>query len=274
MIFFEKLSAASIQNHSFLCVGLDPVREKIPSVFNTSAQPIFDFNKAIIDATWEHVCAYKPNSAFYEQYGLEGLDALKKTIEYIPKSIPIILDVKRSDIGSTAQAYAKAAFDAFGADAVTLNPLLGYDSVAPFLEYRDKGVFILALTSNPGAEDFQKRSLEGRPLYERVIETVTQWDTNHQCGFVAGATQQELSAIRTLAPNAWFLIPGVGSQGGDVDSVVSMAVVDPTHPRIVINASRSILYASDTSSFFHASAREALILKEKINFSLERKNAF
>jgi len=271
--FFKKLSQASQKNRSFLCVGLDPVIEKLPEALQREADPLFTFNKAIIDATADLVCAYKPNAAFYEQAGLAGYDALQKTINYIPSHIPVILDVKRSDIGNTAKAYAKAAFEEMRADAVTVNPLLGKDSVVPFLDYTDKGVFVLGLTSNPGADDFEKLYVEARhdathshPLYLTITEKVREWNIHNNCGLVVGATQDvEMESIRQASGDMWFLVPGVGAQGGDLNAVMQSATYSTADPRVIINASRSILYASAGQDFAAKAAEQAAELRDRIN---------
>jgi len=241
MNFYEKLTARVDKTDSLLCVGLDPD----PSRFDPSTlkreSPILAFNRQIVDATADLACAYKPNFAFYEAAGLEGLEALKRTIEYIPDEIPVILDAKRGDIGSTARAYAQAAFEVWGADAVTVNPYLGYDSVRPFLEYPDKGVFLLCHTSNEGARDFQTLRSGGHALHELVALKALEWGA----ALVVGATYpQALSRIRELTPDAWILVPGVGAQGGDLEEALA-AGLDRQRRGLVINASRGIIYASD-----------------------------
>ena len=254
MDFLRKLITRIEENNSLLCVGLDPDPSRFLPSLRDEANPILAFNKQIIDATQDLVCAYKPNFAFYEAEGLEGLEALRKTIEYIPDEIPIILDVKRGDIGSTARAYAKAAFEVWGADAVTLSPYLGHDSVEPFLEYDDKGLFVLCHTSNPGARDFQSLQHSGQPLHEIVARRALEWGA----ALVVGATYpQVLRKIRSLAPHAWILMPGVGAQGGDLEQALAAGLNDEGHG-LVINASRSIIYASSP----RAAARE---LRDRIN---------
>lgn len=241
MDFWEKLNAQVRRTNSLLCVGLDPDPGRFPAALLEQPNPILAFNRQIIDATRDLVCAYKPNFAFYEAAGLEGLEALEQTIEYVPDSIPVILDAKRGDIGSTAKAYAKAAFEVWGADAVTANPYLGYDSLQPFLDYADKGVFLLCHTSNEGARDFQDLSFAGRPLHEIVAAKALEWGA----ALVVGATYpQALHRIRLLAPDAWILVPGVGPQGGDLEEALA-AGLDSRGFGLIINASRSIIYASD-----------------------------
>ncbi len=263
--FVEKLTHAVTANRSLLCVGLDPH----PSFLQTSTSepdPIFAFNKTIIDATAELVCAYKPNMAFYEAHGLEGLAALRRTIEYIHEmtEVPVILDAKRSDIGSTAEAYARAAFEVWGADAVTVNPYLGHDAVQPFTAYAAKGVFVLCHTSNPGATDLQTLDCGGRPLYQVVAEQATRWGAN--VGLVMGATYpQALRAVREIAPQTWILLPGIGAQGGDLEAALA-AGLDAQGAGVIVSASRSI-YAPDPC----AAAQE---LRRRINTARQRAKPF
>lgn len=259
--FLQKLLDVSRRNHSLVCVGLDPDPKHLP------VADVFTFNKAIIDATADLVCAYKPNLAFYEALGLQGWEALKRTAEYIPRAIPIIGDAKRGDVGNTAQAYARALFDFFGFDAVTVNPYLGSDSVAPFLEYQDKGVFVLCRTSNPGAADFQDLTLgeEHRPLYELVAEWARERNRDGNVGLVVGATYpEELNRVRRLCPGMVLLIPGVGAQGGDLDLAVRYGV-DSQGERAIINSSRQILYASAGKDFAVAARKAAIELQYSIN---------
>ncbi|MGB2856599.1 MAG: orotidine-5'-phosphate decarboxylase, partial [Dehalococcoidia bacterium] len=226
MNFVEKLLTASRSNQSLLCIGLDPDPELMPEI------DVFQFNKEIIDATSDLVCAYKPNLAFYEALGIEGLKAMGKTIAYIPDGIPVIGDAKRGDIASSSKAYARALFDTFGFDAVTVNPYMGYDSIVPFIDYADKGVFILCKTSNPGASDFQELlSLEpasgnsASPLFEIVALKAVEWNTRGNIGLVVGATYpRQLRRIRELCPELPLLIPGIGSQGGDIAATVKYGV--------------------------------------------------
>ncbi len=261
--FLEKLDAAAKKNNSLLCIGLDLDLSRIPASQASSGSAIFDFNCRIIDKTKDLACAYKPNCAFYEMYGLYGLEALIKTIEYIPKHIPVILDAKRGDIGNSSAAYAKACFDIFKADAVTVNPYMGLDSIEPFLEYKDKGIFILCLTSNPGSADFQKfnarlRPDNATPLFKKVAEEVKKWDRNNNCGLVVGATQgQDLKAIREIVKDMPILIPGVGPQGGSLREAVSLGA-NAKGERAIINSSRQIIYAKNP-------AEEAKKLRDEIN---------
>ena len=260
MKFVDKLLAASRQNKSLLCIGLDPDPELMPKV------SLLEFNKAIVDATADLVCAYKPNLAFYEALGIEGLEALKKTIEYIPRHIPVVGDGKRGDIGNTAKAYAKALFSTFGFDAVTVSPYLGFDSVEPFIEYKDKGVFILCRTSNPGAVDFQNLvDSQGIPLYETVARKAMEWNVHGNIGLVVGATYpEELKRIRQLCQEMLLLIPGIGAQGGDLASAVKYGV-DAQGEKAIITVSRQILYSSRERDFAEAAQRSTRELRDRIN---------
>jgi len=264
MNFVEKLALTSTRNKSLLCVGLDTDPAFLPE--NTG---VFEFNKAIIDATADLVCAYKPNIAFYEAMGNPGLDALKKTREYIPKDIPVIIDAKRGDIGNTAKAYAQSLFGHFNFDAVTASPYLGLDSLEPFISYRDRGVFILCRTSNPGAADFQSlvvKTKDGsKMLFEVVAEKVNEWNKNGNLGLVVGATYpQELKTIRQRYPEMPLLIPGVGTQGGELSKTVKYGA-DVKRQKTIINSSRQILYASKGKDFASAARKTALELRDNIN---------
>jgi orotidine-5'-phosphate decarboxylase len=262
--FTEKLITASRKNKSLLCVGLDPDPELMPDKVG-----IFEFNKAIVDATSDLVCAYKLNLAFYEALDIEGLNALKHTIEYIPDDIPVIGDAKRGDIGNTSKAYAKTIFANFGFDATTVNPYLGFDSIEPFIEYSDRGVFILCRTSNAGALDFQPLRLEEqgnyRPLFEIVALKAEEWNTHGNIGLVVGATYpEELRLIRDSHPDIPLLIPGIGAQGGELASAVRYGV-DSQGEKAIISSSRQIIYASRGKDFAQAAQRVALSLRDQIN---------
>jgi len=260
MGFKRKLRETTARNNSLLCVGLDPDRAKMPAGVG-----IAQFNRAIVDATSDLVCAYKPNLAFYEAEGLEGLRALEETIAHIPPDIPIIGDAKRGDIGNTARMYARALFDVFGFDAVTLNPYLGLDSVEPFIAYTKKGLFLLCRTSNPGARDFQDLEVDGQPFYERVAFKAVDWNVHGNIGLVVGATYvQELARIRQLCPDMPLLIPGVGSQGGDLPQVVKRGT-DKSGANAIINTSRAVLYASTGPDFAEAARTAATDLRDSIN---------
>ena len=262
--FREKLSAASGANNSLLCVGLDPDPGKLPRDGRGRRLDVLEFNRAIIDATADLVCAYKPNFAFYGALGESGWSTLASTLEHVPNHIPAIVDAKVGDIGNTAERYARMMFDELGAGALTVNPYMGRDAVAPFLSYADRGVFLLCLTSNPGSEDLETLNVDGRPLYERVAEKAADWDEHGNVGLVVGATKSEsLQNLRALAPELPFLIPGVGAQGGDVESAVLYGDT-PDSGGIIINASRSVIYASDGSDFQDAARRAAESLRDEI----------
>jgi orotidine-5'-phosphate decarboxylase len=254
----------------FLCVGLDADYGKLPqSVKTTSvADSLFHFNKEIIEATAEYCCAFKPNSAFYEGYGLEGLKALMDTNGYIREhypEIPIILDAKRADIGSTNQGYVKAAFEVFLAHAITVHPYLGQEALQPFLENKEHGVIVLCHTSNPGAGEFQELKSGGQELYKIVASRVSQnWNFNKNCGLVVGATYPEqLAVIRQIAPELPLLIPGIGAQGGDLAQTVTNGL-NSQGTGIIINSSRNIIYASRNSDFGQAARDEAFKLEQAI----------
>jgi orotidine-5'-phosphate decarboxylase len=256
MNYFEKLAARSRKVNSLVCVGLDPDFKR------HQASEVAAYNRAIIEATAPYVNCYKPNIAFYEQFGIEGLRALEATLAAIPDDIPVIGDVKRGDIGSTAAAYARAMFEGWGFDAITLNPYLGRDSFEPYLAYEGKGFYMVCRTSNPGAADFQYVDTgDNLHLYERVARVVTSWSP--MVGLVVGATAPaELARIRELVPRASLLIPGVGAQGGRPDEVVRAAGSEPG--TLVVSASRSIMYASDGPDFAEAAARAARALRDEL----------
>jgi len=268
MNFIEKLTSIARKNKSLLCVGLDPDPARMPA-----GTGVLEFNRAIIEATADLVCAYKLNLAFYEALEDEGLDALKRTVQHIPDEIAVIGDAKRGDIGNTAQAYARSLFANLGFDATTVNPYLGFDSIEPFIQYRDKGVFILCRTSNAGAVDFQSLRCETEehnhhPLFELVAQKASQWNTYGNIGLVVGATYpEELRLIRQNHPEMPILIPGIGAQGGDLDLAVRYGV-DARGERAIINSSRQILYASREKDFAQAARRAASELREQINSCL------
>jgi len=259
MKFTDKLLNASRKNKSWLCIGLDPDPELMPGV------DVLQFNKTIIETTCDLVCAYKPNLAFYEALGTEGLAILEKTIKYIPGDIPVIGDAKRGDIGNTARAYAQALFSVLGFDAATVNPYLGFDSLEPFINYRDKGVFILCRTSNKGAADFQNLCTNGLPLYEVVAQKAKDWNIHGNIGLVVGATYpEELKRVRSICPEMCLLIPGIGAQGGDLASAVGYGV-DARGEKAIINVSRQILYASKERDFAQAARNMAEKIRKQIN---------
>ena len=260
MGFRRKLREAVDRNASLLCVGLDPEPSQMPPGIT-----IAEFNRAIIDATRDLVCAYKPNLAFYEAEGIDGLRALEETLRHMPADIPVIGDAKRGDIGNTARKYAQALFDSFGFDAATVNPYLGYDSVEPFISYPKKGVFLLCRTSNPSAKDFQDLKCDGTPLYELVAKKALDWNVHGNIGLVVGATfPQELERIRRLCPTMPLLIPGVGSQGGDLPTVTRCGV-DETGGNAIINVSRAVIYASKGPDFAEAARAAAETLRNTMN---------
>lgn len=258
MTFVEKIKNSQRKNNSLLCIGLDTDLKKIPVFLKNSNNPILEFNKRIIESTKDIVSAYKINLAFYEALGKNGWEILEKTLEIIPKDILTIADAKRADIGNTSELYAKAFFETLSFDSITVNPYLGYDSIKPFLNYKEKGVFILVLTSNNSSKDFQYLQFEGKPLYQKVLEKVIQWNENLNCAIVVGATHpDELKLIRQLAPTLPFLIPGIGAQGGDLEATIKYGC-DANGELALINISRAIIYAS-TDLDFDEKAREAAI---------------
>lgn len=247
MSFFDKLMVAAARNESLLCVGLDPTPTGLPARYRSEngdlAAGLLRWHLAILEETADLVCAYKPNIAFYEALGEAGMALLRETVAAVPSGVPVILDAKRGDMGSTATAYAKACFEVYGADAVTLSPYQGGDSVAPFAAYAGKGLFVLCHTSNPSSLEFQTLDAGGRPLYLHVAETAIRWSPN--VGLVMGATYPEaMRAVRALTPDTWFLVPGVGTQGGDLAEAVQ-AGLRADGMGMVINASRSVAQADD-----------------------------
>ncbi|MBI2909484.1 MAG: orotidine-5'-phosphate decarboxylase [Chloroflexi bacterium] len=259
MSFYDRLREAVRAHRSLVCVGLDPDPALMPAV------DVLDFNRAVVDATWELVAAYKLNLAFYEAMGLPGLEAMRKTVGHISKPVIVIGDGKRGDIGNTSRAYAHALFDVFGFDAATVNPYLGGDGIAPFADYADRGVFLLCRTSNDGARDFQDLTVlpSGRRLYEAVAEMSQRWNHNSNVGLVVGATYpEELQRIRELCPEMPFLIPGVGAQGGDLEAAARFGAQGGG---ALINSSRGIIYASKAKDFAEAARRAASSLRDDIN---------
>lgn len=257
------------RKQSFLCIGLDPDLNKIPKHLLDTEDPIFEFNKAIIDATNEYCVAYKPNTAFYEAYGVKGWQSLEKTINYIPKNCFIIADAKRGDIGNTSSYYAKTFFETLPCDAVTVAPYMGSDSVQPFLEHENKWVILLALTSNKGAYDFQFKELEGKKLYAEVIEKAKLWGTSEQLMFVVGATRaEEIAEVRKLAPDYFFLVPGVGAQGGSLEEVVKFGA--NSECGLLVNSSRGIIFAGSDEHFAIAAKKEALKIQSEMALYVQR----
>ena len=264
LTFQEKLVAIQRKQHSLVCVGLDTDPQLLPGHLRDSLDGVLDFNRRIIEATQDLVCAYKPNLAFYEALGSRGWDILRQTVTAIPRGIVTIGDAKRGDIGNTAERYAKALFGNFGFDAVTVNAYMGYDAVEPFIRDPEHGVFILALTSNPGSKDFQRLNVGNRPLYEKLVRSSVKWNTHGNIGLVVGAIHpKELKAVRALAPTLPILIPGIGKQGGDLKSSIRFGC-DKNGELAVINSSRGILYASAGRDFADAARRETMNLRDEI----------
>ena len=241
---------------SYLCTGLDTQIEKLPHVLTHDGQGLIDFNREIIDATRNHSVAYKINTAFYEQYGKAGWEWMEETLHHLPNNTLKIADAKRGDIGNTSSMYAKAFFDTLPFDAITVAPYMGEDSLRPFLEFKDKWVICLALTSNAGHADFQLGEYEGKKLYERVIETVCKWGSEENLMFVVGATRAQLvKEIREMIPNHFLLVPGVGAQGGSLQEITEAAANEDVG--LLVNSSRGILYASSEDDYKEAAAAEA-----------------
>jgi len=256
----ENLVQQIQKKHSFLCIGLDVDLNKIPKHLLELDDPIFEFNKAIIDATHDLCVAYKPNTAFYEAYGIKGWQSLQKTINYINENHPelfTIADAKRGDIGNTSSMYAKAFFEDLKFDSVTVAPYMGKDSVEPFLDFQDKHTIMLALTSNEGAFDFQTKSVDGKELYKLVIETSKSWKNAKNLMYVVGATKAEYFAeIRKIIPDSFLLVPGVGAQGGSLQEVCKYGM--SSNVGLLINSSRGIIYASNRLDFAEKAREEAL----------------
>ncbi|MFC1692836.1 orotidine-5'-phosphate decarboxylase [Candidatus Latescibacterota bacterium] len=263
MSFIDKVRHASQKADSLVCVGLDTDLSKIPGHLPSNESGMLQFNEAIISATSGLVCAYKPNSAFYEAQGSRGIEVLIKTCEIIPLEIPVILDVKRGDIGNTASCYASFAYDIIGAEAVTVNPYMGFDAVRPFLR-DDKCVFVLCITSNPTADEFQTIETGDGMMFERVARAAVEWSKEGEIGIVAGATKPEYTKrIRDIVGNIPILVPGVGAQGGDPESVVREC--GGKSGTTIINSSRGILYASDGTDFSKAARSSLDKLRKEIN---------
>ncbi|MBX2958004.1 MAG: orotidine-5'-phosphate decarboxylase [Cyclobacteriaceae bacterium] len=262
----QQLFSQIKKKQSYLCVGLDTDLEKIPSHLKTEPDPVFTFNKAIIDATHNYCVAYKPNIAFYEALGPKGWESLQKTLDYIPKDCFTIADAKRGDIGNTSSLYARAFFEQMNFDAITVAPYMGEDSVKPFLKFKDKWVILLAHTSNPGSADFQlmESKVTNRRLYEEVIIKAKTWATPDQLMFVVGATQADkMQHIRELAPEHFFLVPGIGAQGGDLEMVSKYGMNKQCG--LLVNSARAIIYASEGKDFTEAAAKEARIVQQQMS---------
>jgi orotidine-5'-phosphate decarboxylase len=264
--FLDKLRTAISTNRSILCIGLDPELARLPPGIRTDPSGVVAFNRAIVEATADLVCAYKPNLAFYEALGREGYGALLDTLAAIPKGIPVIGDAKRGDIGNTARASAVAMFDQLGFDAVTVNPYLGEDSLEPFFDRADRGIFVVCRTSNPGGAELQNLQVTfdgvSRPLYEVVALKTRQWNRNGNAAVVVGATApSELERIRALTPELPILIPAIGAQGGDVAAAASAHRPDAP---AVVNAARAVLYASSGTDYATAARSSAMRLRDQL----------
>ena len=250
---------------SMLCVGLDPVAERFPSVIGKTGSAIRRFNRAIIEATSDIACAYKPNLGFYLPYGVDGIEALAAIREDVPDHIPVLLDAKVGDIDTTTSAYGRAYFDEWGFDGVTAQPFLGHDSLEPLINYRDRGIFILAKTSNPGSGFLQDAQIDGTTVSDRVARAAVDWNAERNLGLVVGATYPgQLGSIRQAVGDMPILVPGVGAQAGDLQAAVS-AGIDSNGYGLLINASRAISYASDGPDFDEAARRVALGLRDQID---------
>lgn len=257
---------------SFLCVGLDTDLKKVPSHLLNEDDPIFAFNKAIIDATAQYCVAYKPNLAFYEAFGVKGLMAFEKTVKYIQENYPdqfIIADAKRGDIGNTSAMYARTFFEEYNLDSVTVAPYMGEDSVTPFLGYDGKWVILLALTSNKGSHDFQlTESVDGEKLFQKVLRKSQEWAGNDQMMYVVGATQgQAFEEIRKIVPNHFLLVPGVGAQGGSLSEVCKYGMTQECC--LLVNSSRAIIYADNTENFAQAAAEAAQAVQQEMAAELD-----
>jgi len=264
MAFLERLDASMRTRDSILCVGLDPEPALIPESLGRGPQAALRFLRRIVRATSDYACCYKPNLAFYERYGAAAFDVLGLTLQAIPDDVPVILDAKRGDVPNTSEAYADALFDAFHADAATVAPYLGVDSIAPFAR-EGRYALVLARTSNPGARDLQDLQVDGRPLYERVVSAVVGSLPAQRCGFVVGATYpDEARRLRELAPDRMFLMPGVGAQGGDIATAIR-AGLDANGGGVLPSASRSVLYASRGADFERAAGEAARQLRDLAN---------
>ena len=269
----EQLSSEIRKKKSFLCIGLDVDLDRLPKHLHKEKDPIFSFNKSIIDAT-HHLCvAYKPNIAFYEAYGIKGWQSLKKTIDYLNENYPetfTIADAKRGDIGNTSFMYAKAFFEDLNFDSITIAPYMGRDSVEPFLSYKDKHCILLALTSNKGAHDFQTKDSEGKELYKRVIATSQTYTNAKNLMYVVGATKAgHMAEIRKIIPNNFLLVPGVGAQGGSLEDVCKYGMTNEIG--LLVNSSRGIIYASNKKDFADAAAQKAKELQKQMQAILNSK---
>lgn len=265
MTFSEKYNDTVAKNNSFVCVGLDPAPERIPEHLKGSSDPITAFLTEIVNATKDIVCAYKPNFAFFGAHGIAGWQALQSTIKAIPNDIPILLDFKAGDIGNTATQYARMAYEQLGADAVTVNPLMGTDAMEPFLAYQNGCAFLLCLTSNPSSAEVLRLNTDQGVLFEVLAHKSMTWNQTGPCGLVVGATHpNDLAKVRNIAANLPILLPGVGAQGADTDAIVQNGL-DANGGGILVNASRSILYASNGKDFADSARQAAEDLRETLN---------
>ena len=264
--------AVEALSHSSICVGLDPDLALIPASLRYESNPVLAFNRALIDATYDSVGAYKPNFAFYEAIGIEGWKTLMETVKHIrarSKRVLVIADAKRADIGNTSAKYAQAILQDLDFDSVTINPYMGKDSVEPFIRDEKKGAFILCLTSNKGSEDFQRLDVSGRKGYEIIAENVLKWNTMNNCGLVVGATHpEEMKRLRSISGSMPFLVPGIGAQGGDLKTAVKVNY-DGSKVNAFINSSRSVIYASDGKDFAERARAEVIKLKLSIEHILK-----
>ena len=264
----ERLFEEIKRKQSYLCVGLDTDISKIPTHLLQYPDPVFEFNKQIIDATQQYCVAYKPNTAFYEVQGSKGWESLEKTLNYIPEHIFTIADAKRGDIGNTSKLYARTFFETLDFDAVTVAPYMGEDSITPFLDFDDKWVILLAHTSNKGSMDFQQLTSDQKPLYQRIIEKSSAWGSVNQLMYVVGATHPEkMAAIRQMAPDHFFLVPGVGAQGGDLEAISKNGM--NAWCGLLVNASRSIIFAGSGKDFARKAADEAKVLQQQMGKYLQ-----
>lgn len=269
MTFTERVKKTT--ENKLLCIGLDPDLTKLPEIVKSDPNPLLSFCSEIIASTKTFAAAFKLNFAFFEAEGSKGWRVLEKLVELIPSNILKIADAKRGDIGTSSEMYAKGILQTLNFDAVTVNPYMGRDSVAPFLQWPEKGAFILGITSNPGAKDFQHLLVDSQPLFQKVIQEVKNWNTQQNCGLVVGATHpQEMQTIRETVPNFPFLIPGVGAQGGDLRSAVINGT-DADGGMALINVSRGIIYKSSGKDFAEASGKEAEILHQQIDLFRKEK---
>lgn len=266
----QELAAQIKQKGSYLCIGLDTDPARIPSFLHKEKDPVFEFNRRIIDATQDLCVAYKPNIAFYESLGPAGWESLAKTLEYIPEEQFTIADAKRGDIGNTADRYATTFFEQYPFDAITVAPYMGKDSVTPFLKYKNKWTIVLGLTSNEGSNDFQQLQLNnGKQLYQQVIDSSKEWGNSDQLMYVVGATKAKaFQEIRAQVPDHFFLVPGVGAQGGDLETVSRLGM--NKHCGLLVNSSRGILYAGNDANFAKAAREKALAIKNDMTEYLSK----